>query len=88
MNGEKCRATIKKGGVGVSYSLLEKNGGGEAAYFRYTRKKPSEERYQSPADSCVLHCTSGGGKTNCEAIHLVPNQSRACTNERRQGRID
>jgi hypothetical protein len=86
--GEKVMLQLRKGEKGLSYSLLDKNGGGGAAYFRDTRQKPGEESDQSPADSCILHCTSSESKTDCGAIHLVPNQSSACTNERCQGRID
>jgi hypothetical protein len=79
--GRKIVLQLRKGRGRFSYSLLDKNRGG-AAYFRDTRKKPGEESDQSPADSCILHCTSSESRTNCGDVHLVPNQSRACTNER------
>jgi hypothetical protein len=82
MNEERGHAANRQV---LSDSLLDKR---RAAYFRDARKEPGKEGDQSPANSCILRCTLSRNHKNCGAIHLVPNQPRAGTNERCQGRFD
>jgi hypothetical protein len=44
-----------------------------------------EESDQSPSNTRILRCALSGSRSTYKVMYLVPNQSRACTDEQRQG---
>jgi hypothetical protein len=83
MCGEQGRSTTKESSA--TYFETKMGGGVGETYERDMREKPDEERDQSPSNTRILACASSGSQSTCEAKYLVPNQSRACTDEQRQG---